>query len=34
MIITDAELNELFDRTEKALDDAEAWVGKAELRAA
>jgi len=34
MIITEAELNELFDRTEKALDDAEAWVGKAELRAA
>jgi 4-aminobutyrate--pyruvate transaminase len=34
MIITDAELNELFDRTEKALDDAEAWVGKAQLRAA
>jgi 4-aminobutyrate--pyruvate transaminase len=34
MIITEAELNELFDRTEKALDDAEAWVGKEELRAA
>ena len=34
MIITEAELNELFDRTEKALDDAEAWVGKAQLRAA
>jgi 4-aminobutyrate--pyruvate transaminase len=34
MIITEAELNELFDRTEKALDDTEAWVGKAELRAA
>jgi 4-aminobutyrate--pyruvate transaminase len=34
MIITEAELNELFDRTEKALDDAEAWVGKGELRAA
>ncbi|MDN5928084.1 MAG: aminotransferase [Hyphomicrobiales bacterium] len=34
MIITEAELNELFDRTEKALDDTEAWVGKEELRAA
>ena len=34
MIIKEAELNELFDRAEKALDDAEAWVGKEELRAA
>jgi 4-aminobutyrate--pyruvate transaminase len=34
MIITEAELNELFDRAEKALDDAEAWVGREELRAA
>jgi 4-aminobutyrate--pyruvate transaminase len=34
MIITEAELNELFDRTEKALDDTEGWVGKEELRAA
>ncbi|MGN6766149.1 MAG: aminotransferase [Rhizobiaceae bacterium] len=34
MIITEAELNELFDRAEKALDDAEAWVGTEQLRAA
>jgi 4-aminobutyrate--pyruvate transaminase len=34
MIINEAELNELFDRAEKALDDAEAWVGREELRAA
>ncbi len=34
MIISEAELNELFDRFEKALDDTEGWVGKEELRAA
>jgi 4-aminobutyrate--pyruvate transaminase len=34
MIITEAELNELFDRAEKALDDTEAMVGKEQLRAA
>ena len=34
MIIKEAELNELFDRAEKALDDTEGWVGKEELRAA
>ena len=34
MIITEAELNELFDRFEKALADGEAWVGKEGLRAA
>ena len=34
MIITEAELNELFDRFELALDDTEAWVGKEQLRAA
>jgi 4-aminobutyrate--pyruvate transaminase len=34
MIIKEAELNELFDRFEKALDDTEGWVGKEELRAA
>lgn len=33
MIITEAELNELFDRFEKGLDEAEAWVAKEELRA-
>ncbi len=32
MIITEAELNELFDRFELALADAEAWVGKEGLR--
>ena len=34
MVITEAELNELFDRFELALDDTEAWVGKESLRAA
>ena len=34
MIITEAELNELFDRLAKALDDTEAWVAKEALRAA
>ena len=34
MIITESELGELFDRLEKALDDAEAWVSKEALRAA
>ena len=34
MIITEAELNELFDRLEGALDDGEAWVSKEGLRAA
>ena len=34
MIITEAELNELFDRFELALADTEAWVGKESLRAA
>lgn len=34
MVITDAELNALFDRFEKALDQAEAWVSKEGLRAA
>lgn len=33
MIITDAELNELFDRFEKALNEGEAWVSKENLRA-
>jgi len=33
MIITEEELNELFDRFEKALDDTEAWVSKEGLRA-
>ena len=28
MIITEAELNELFDRFEMALADTEAWVSK------
>lgn len=32
MIITEAELNELFDRFEKGLDQAEAWVSKEGLR--
>lgn len=34
MIIREAELNELFDRLEKALDDAEVWVSTEGLRAA
>ena len=34
MIITEAELNELFDRFEMALADTEAWVAKEGLRAA
>jgi 4-aminobutyrate--pyruvate transaminase len=34
MIITEPELNELFDRFEKALNDTEAWVEKEKLRAA
>ena len=34
MIISEAELNELFDRLEKALDDTESWVSKEDLRAA
>ena len=34
MIITEAELNELFDRFELALADTEAWVGTESLRAA
>ena len=34
MIISEAELNELFDRFEKALDDTEAWVDREGLRAA
>jgi 4-aminobutyrate--pyruvate transaminase len=32
MIITEAELNELFDRFEKGLDQAGAWVSKEGLR--
>jgi 4-aminobutyrate--pyruvate transaminase len=34
MIISEAELNELFDRIELALADTEAWVHKEDLRAA
>ncbi len=34
MIITEEELNALFDRLEKAIDDTESWVGKEGLRAA
>jgi len=34
MIITEAELNELFDRFERALADTEAWVSKEGLRKA
>ena len=32
MIIDEGELNELFDRLEKALDDTDAWVAKEGLR--
>ncbi len=34
MIISESELNALFDRLEKALDDTEAWVAKNDMRAA
>lgn len=34
MIITPDELNELFDRFDKALDDAQAWIAKQGLQAA
>ncbi len=34
MIITEAELDELFDRLKGALDDTEAWVATEKLRAA
>ena len=34
MIITEAELDLLFDRFEGALDDVEAWVSREQLRAA
>ncbi len=34
MVITEAELNELFDRFEKGLDQAEVWVSVQGLRAA
>ena len=34
MVITEAELNELFDRFELALADTEAWVAKEGLRIA
>ena len=34
LIITEDELNELFDRVERAIDDTEAWVEKEGLRAA
>lgn len=34
MVITESELNELFDRLEKALDQAEAWIARENLRAA
>jgi 4-aminobutyrate--pyruvate transaminase len=34
MIISEAELDELFDRFEKALADAEAWIAQEDLRAA
>lgn len=34
MIITEAEMNEMFDRFELALADAEAWVSKESLRQA
>ena len=34
LIITEAEIDDMFDRVEKALDDTEAWVAKEDLRAA
>ena len=32
LIITEADIDEMFDRVEKALDDTEAWVVKENLR--
>ena len=32
MVITEADLNDLFDRMEKALDDTEAWVARESIR--
>ena len=34
MVISESEFNELFDRFEKGLNEAEAWVAKEGLRAA
>lgn len=34
LIIAEAEIDDMFDRVEKALDDTEAWVTKEDLRAA
>ena len=34
LIITEAEIGEMFDRLQRALDTAEAWVAKESLRAA
>ena len=34
LIIKEDEINEMFDRLERALDDTEAWVNKENLRAA
>ena len=34
LIITESEINEMFDRFEKALDDTEQWVSKEGLREA
>ncbi len=34
LIITESEIDEMFDRFARALDDAEAWVVKEDLRAA
>jgi len=32
MVITESELNEIFDRLEKALDDTEHWVNANAVR--
>lgn len=34
LIITESEINEMFDRLERGIDDTEAWVRKEDIRAA
>ncbi len=34
LIISESEIDEMFDRLEKAIDDTESWVAKENLRQA
>ncbi len=34
LIISESEIDEMFDRLEKAIDDTESWVAKENLRPA